>query len=110
MSQSRGNTYLLRHRAGLPASTLRYYNKEGLFFGMERTSGICRFTEDELKRLYIIECQVLEAEDPEYPPVQAVVCAGQHHLPQRQEFFLCRRATSEASLLMSCDPSAAFTR
>lgn len=81
--------------AGLPVSTLRYYNKEAPFLGMERTSGSCRFTEDELKRLHVIECQALEAGDPEYPPIQAVVCAGQHHLPQRQEFFLFRRRPPE---------------
>ncbi len=41
---------------GLPVSTLRYYDKEGLFPGMERTSGIRRFTEGELERLHVIEC------------------------------------------------------
>ena len=30
---------------GLPVSTLRYYDKEGLFPGMQRTSGIRRFDE-----------------------------------------------------------------
>ena len=80
---------------GLPVSTLRYYNKEAPFLGMERTSGICRFTEDEPKRLHIIERQALEAVDPEYPPIQAVVYAEQHHLPQRQEFFLFRRRPPE---------------
>ena len=28
---------------GLPVSTLRYYDKQGLFPGLERTSGIRRF-------------------------------------------------------------------
>ena len=41
---------------GLPVSTLRYYDKEGLFPGMERASGIRRFTEGELERLRLIEC------------------------------------------------------
>ena len=32
----------------LPISTLRYYDKEGLFPGMERQSGIRKFSEREL--------------------------------------------------------------
>lgn len=41
---------------GLPISTLRYYDKQGLFPGMERRAGIRRFTDRELKSLRIIEC------------------------------------------------------
>ena len=33
---------------GLPVSTLRYYDKEGLFPDMERSSGIRRFGQREL--------------------------------------------------------------
>ena len=33
----------------IPISTLRYYDKEGLFPNMERASGIRRFGETELK-------------------------------------------------------------
>ena len=40
----------------LPISTLRYYDKEGLFPNMERSSGIRRFSEIELDTLYVIEC------------------------------------------------------
>ena len=32
-------------RTGLPISTLRYYDKEGLFPHMERVSGARRFSE-----------------------------------------------------------------
>ena len=35
----------------LPISTLRYYDKEGLFPQMERSSGIRRFSERELEAL-----------------------------------------------------------
>lgn len=42
--------------SGLPISTLRYYDKEGLFPGMERRSGIRRFGERELDALQVIEC------------------------------------------------------
>ena len=41
---------------GLPVSTLRYYDKEGLFPGMQRTSGIRRFDEKELDAIRVIEC------------------------------------------------------
>lgn len=40
----------------LPISTLRYYDKEGLFPQMERSSGIRRFSERELEALRVIEC------------------------------------------------------
>ena len=41
---------------GLPVSTLRYYDKQGLFPGLERTSGIRRFGDTELEALRVIEC------------------------------------------------------
>ena len=41
---------------GLPVSTLRYYDKQGLFPGLERASGIRRFGDTELEALRVIEC------------------------------------------------------
>ena len=41
---------------GIPISTLRYYDKEGLFPNMERTSGIRKFSESEIEALHVIEC------------------------------------------------------
>lgn len=41
---------------GLPISTLRFYDKQGLFPGMERKSGIRKFGENELEALRVIEC------------------------------------------------------
>lgn len=40
----------------LPVSTLRYYDKEGLFSELNRTSGIRQFTEKEVEALRVIEC------------------------------------------------------
>lgn len=40
----------------LPISTLRYYDKEGLFPGIERNSGIRKFGEEELENIRVIEC------------------------------------------------------
>ena len=41
---------------GIPVSTLRYYDKEGLFPGMERKSGIRKFSDNEIEALRVIEC------------------------------------------------------
>lgn len=41
---------------GLPISTLRYYDKEGLFPNMYRESGIRKFDEKEIEALRVIEC------------------------------------------------------
>ena len=40
----------------LPISTLRYYDKEGLFPNLQRESGIRKFGEKEIEALRIIEC------------------------------------------------------
>ena len=40
----------------LPISTLRYYDKEGLFPTLERKSGIRKFSDVEIDALRIIEC------------------------------------------------------
>ena len=55
---------------GLPVSTLRYYDKEGLFPEMERVSGIRKFSERELEALRVIEClkrSGLEIKDIKHP-------------------------------------------
>lgn len=41
---------------GLPISTLRYYDKQGLFPNMERISGIRKFSDTEIEALRVIEC------------------------------------------------------
>ena len=40
----------------LPISTLRYYDKEGLFPYLKRKAGIRWFSEQELEALRVIEC------------------------------------------------------
>ena len=60
---------------GLPASTLRYYDKQGLFPGLERTSGIRRFGDTELEALRVIEC---------LKKAEMEVCGGPVHLPPAQ--------------------------
>lgn len=41
---------------GLPISTLRYYDKEGLFPHLKREGNIRKFSDAELEELRIIEC------------------------------------------------------
>lgn len=40
----------------LPVSTLRYYDKEGLFPNLKRVSGIRKFSDNEIEALRVIEC------------------------------------------------------
>lgn len=40
----------------LPVSTLRYYDKEGLFPNLKRESGIRKFNDHELEALRMIRC------------------------------------------------------
>ena len=50
----------------LPVSTLRYYDKEGLFPNIQRSSGIRKFSDREVESLRMIEClkkSVMEIKD-----------------------------------------------
>ncbi len=58
----------------LPISTLRYYDKEGLFPQMERSSGIRRFSERELEALRVIEC--LKRSGLEIKEIKQFKCSG----------------------------------
>ncbi len=40
----------------LPVSTLRYYDKQGLFPKLKRESGIRKFGDNEIEALRVIEC------------------------------------------------------
>ena len=77
---------------GLPISTLRYYDKEGLFPAMERRNGIRKFSEVELEALRVIEC--LKASGLEIKDIKLFMqwCAeGPETYPQRKELFERRR-------------------
>lgn len=84
---------------GLPISTLRYYDKEGLFPDMQRTSGIRRFGERELEALRVIEC--LKKSGMEIRDIKQFMewCAqGSGTYPQRREMFVKQKAEVEAQL------------
>lgn len=84
---------------GLPVSTLRYYDKQGLFPGMERTSGIRKFSEKELEALRVIEC--LKRSGLEIKDIKQFMdwCVeGPATYPQRKALFEKQRATVEAEI------------
>lgn len=84
----------------LPISTLRYYDKEGLFPGMERRSGIRKFSERELEALRVIEClkkSGLEIKD--IKQFMAWCVEGASTYPNRKELFENRKAIVEAEMV-----------
>lgn len=84
---------------GLPISTLRYYDKEGLFPEMKREAGIRRFSEKELEALRVIEC--LKKSGLEIKNIKQFMqwCAkGSETYPLRKELFIKQKAAVEAEL------------
>lgn len=83
----------------MPISTLRYYDKEGLFPNLVRTSGIRRFGERELEALRVIEC--LKRSGLEIKDIKQFMqwCGeGSNTYPQRRELFLRQKQTVEAEI------------
>lgn len=84
---------------GLPISTLRYYDKEGLFPHMERVSGMRRFGEQELEALHVIEC--LKASGLEIRDIRQFMqwCTeGTSSYPKRRELLERQKETLEAQM------------
>lgn len=84
---------------GLPVSTLRYYDREGLFPNMERSSGIRKFSEKELEALRVIEC--MKKSGTEIKDIKKFMewCSqgsSTYHL--RYEFFLQQKKLMEAEI------------
>ena len=78
---------------GLPISTLRYYDKEGLFPGLERRGGIRLFGDNELEALRVIEC--LKQSGLEIRDIKqffAWVAEGSSTYANRKALFEHRRA------------------
>ena len=72
----------------LPISTLRYYDKEGLFPHLKRVNGVRQFSESEIETLRVIDClkrSGLEIKDiKEYI---ALCSLGNVTLKQRKAIF-----------------------
>lgn len=84
---------------GLPVSTLRYYDKEGLFDNIHRDSGIRKFSDKDLERLRMIEClkkSGLEIKDIK----QFMIWCGQGSgtFLQRRELFARQRKAVEQEM------------
>ena len=83
----------------LPISTLRYYDKEGLFPDMQRSSGIRKFSEKELEALRVIEC--LKKSGMEIRDIKQFMkwCTeGSSTYPERLELFVRQKAAVEAEI------------
>lgn len=83
----------------LPVSTLRYYDKEGLFPSMERVSGIRKFSENEIETLHVIEC--LKKTGMEIKDIKQFMdwcAAGSSTYPNRRELFENRKKALEEQL------------
>ena len=85
---------------GLPISTLRYYDKQGLFPNMERISGIRKFSDNELEALRVIEC--LKKSGLEIKDIKQFMdwCVeGASTYPQRKALIEKQRERLEAELV-----------
>ena len=84
----------------LPVSTLRYYDKEGLFPGLPKTaSGIRQFRTRDIEALRLIEC--LKKAGMEIRDIKEFMqwCAqGPSTYAQRKEMLLRQKATVEKEL------------
>lgn len=83
----------------IPISTLRYYDKEGLFPNMRRESGIRKFDDNELNTLNVIEC--LKKSGLEIKQIRQFMkwCSeGSSTYQKRLELFQERRKAMEAEM------------
>ena len=85
----------------LALSTLRYYDKQGLFPNMERVSGTRRFSNREIEALRVIEC--LKKAGMEIKDIRQFMdwCAeGPATYPQRKAMFEERKAHMESEIAL----------
>ena len=83
----------------LPISTLRYYDKEGLFPDIQRQSGIRKFSDNEIEALRVIEC--LKASGLEIKDIKQFmqwVSEGPSTYGKRKALFEARREAVEAEI------------
>ena len=83
----------------LPISTLRYYDKEGLFPDMERQSGIRKFSDREVEAIRVIEC--LKASGLEIREIKQFMewtTQGSATYEQRKQLFETRRKAVEEEI------------
>lgn len=84
----------------IPISTLRYYDKEGLFPNLERKGNIRRFSDIELEALRVIEC--LKKSGLEIKDIKQFfqwVAQGNSTYKNRKELFELRKAVVEEEII-----------
>lgn len=84
---------------GLPVSTLRYYDQQGLFPELRKESGIRKFTDRELDILKMVEC--LKSSGLELRDIRQFIhwCAeGSATYPQRKAMFLKQKEVVEGEI------------
>lgn len=77
----------------LPISTLRYYDKEGLFPNLERKGNIRYFSDTEIEAIRVIEC--LKGSGLEIKDIKQFfqwVTEGASSYPNRKQLFESRKA------------------
>ena len=87
-------------KTGITASTLRYYEKEGLLPNIKRDkNGIRSFCDEDLERLRIIEC--LKATGMPIKDIRKFIdlCAeGDNSLQERYSLFLDRKSAVQKQI------------
>ena len=85
---------------GVPASTLRYYDKEGILPFVERSSGGIRmFTEKDYEWMKVVEC--LRKSGLTLKEIRGyieMIGRGDASLKERQELFLARKQAVERQM------------
>lgn len=85
---------------GVPASTLRYYDREGLFLNMKRSNGGIRvFSDAEVETLKVIEC--LKTTGMQIKDIKQFLdwCSeGDQSLEKRRDMFYERRMIVEKQM------------
>ena len=83
----------------IPVSTIRYYDKEGLFPDLERQSGIRKFSEREVEALRVIEC--LKASGLEIRDIKLFMewtTEGSASYERRKQLFETRKEAVEEEI------------
>lgn len=83
----------------IPASTLRYYDKEGLFPGITRKSGIRKFSDEDIETLKVITC--LKESGLEIKDIRQFMkwcMQGPKTYAKRKQLFETRKAAVEKEI------------
>ena len=84
---------------GIPVSTLRYYDKQGLFPALKRESGVRKFSDGDLRTLRLVECLKMSGLEIEQIRVFIEWCEeGPSTYGTRCDFFKERQRVVEEQL------------